>query len=66
MYAGAGVLVMFTPLALGSWAGVPFAVALMLVIVARLGDEENFLVANLGGYEEYRRKVRYRLVPFVW
>ena len=66
MYAGAGVLVIFTPVALGSWVAVPFAIALMLVIVARLGDEENFLVANLGGYEEYRRKVRYRLVPFVW
>lgn len=39
---------------------------LVLVIVGRLVEEERFLSAHLGGYEAYRRKVRYRLVPFVW
>lgn len=66
MYAGAGILVIFTSIALGSWWGVPFAIALMLVIVLRLLDEEKFLVANLSGYEAYRQKVRYRLIPGVW
>jgi protein-S-isoprenylcysteine O-methyltransferase Ste14 len=38
----------------------------LLVIVARLRSEETFLSANLPGYEDYRRKVRHRLIPFVW
>jgi protein-S-isoprenylcysteine O-methyltransferase Ste14 len=66
MYAGAFLLLLFTPIALGSWVGVPFALLVMLVIVARLLDEEKYLAANLKGYEEYRQKVRYRLIPFVW
>jgi len=66
MYAGAMPLLVFTPLALGSWVGVPFALPVILVIVARLLEEEKYLSANLRGYEEYRQKVRYRLIPFVW
>jgi protein-S-isoprenylcysteine O-methyltransferase Ste14 len=66
MYAGAIPLLIFTPLALGSWIAVPFAVPVILVIVARLLDEEKFLDKNLSGYTSYRQKVRYRLIPFIW
>jgi protein-S-isoprenylcysteine O-methyltransferase Ste14 len=66
MYAGAFLLLLFTPLALGSWVGIPFALPVMAVVIARLLEEEKFLAANLSGYEEYRRKVRYRLIPLVW
>jgi protein-S-isoprenylcysteine O-methyltransferase Ste14 len=66
MYAGAMLLILFTPIALGSWVAVPFAIPLILVIAARLLDEEKFLKANLNGYGEYCRKVRYHLVPFLW
>jgi protein-S-isoprenylcysteine O-methyltransferase Ste14 len=66
MYAGAFLLLLFTPLALGSWVALPFPIPLIAVIVARLTAEERFLSANLNGYEEYRRKVRYRLLPRVW
>lgn len=66
MYSGAFLLLLFTPLALGSWVGLPFALPVILVIVIRLLAEEKFLAANLGGYEAYRQKVRYRLIPFVW
>jgi protein-S-isoprenylcysteine O-methyltransferase Ste14 len=66
MYAGAFLLLLFTPIALGSWVAIPFVLPLIAVVVARLLDEEKFLSANLPGYEEYRRKVRYRLIPFVW
>ena len=66
MYAGAMLLLIFTPIALGSWAGVPISILLILIIVARLLDEERFLKANLSGYEEYCQKVRYRLLPLVW
>jgi len=66
MYTGGILLLIFTPLALGSWMAVPFALSLILVIVVRLLDEERFLLENLNGYEEYRLKVRCRLVPFIW
>ncbi|MCC7449454.1 MAG: isoprenylcysteine carboxylmethyltransferase family protein [Anaerolineae bacterium] len=66
MYAGASLLVFFTPLALGSWVAIICAVPLILVIAARLLDEETYLAANLSGYAAYRQQVRYRLVPFVW
>jgi protein-S-isoprenylcysteine O-methyltransferase Ste14 len=66
MYAGASVLLLFSPLALGSWVALPFTVPLLLVIAARLLQEEKFLAVNLSGYEAYCQKVRYRLVPFLW
>jgi len=66
MYAGALIMLLGTPLALGSlWGLVAFG-ALVVVIVLRLLDEERLLVRDLGGYEAYRGQVRYRLVPFVW
>lgn len=66
MYAGAFILLIFTPLALGSWVAVPFTLPLILTIIVRLLAEEKFLRENLRGYEEYYQKVRYRLIPFVW
>jgi len=66
MYAGASVLLLFTPIALGSWVAVPFAIPIILVVVVRLLDEERFLLANLSGYAEYRQKVHYRLIPSIW
>jgi protein-S-isoprenylcysteine O-methyltransferase Ste14 len=66
MYAGAALLLVFTPVALGSWVAVFCAIVLILVIVVRLLNEERFLRAHLSGYKEYCQQVRYRLVPFVW
>lgn len=66
MYAGALVLLFGTPLALGSWWGETFFIALLVVIVCRLLDEETFLAKNLPGYDRYCAEVRYRLIPFVF
>ncbi len=66
MYAGAMLLLILTPIALGSWAGVPISILLILIIMARLLDEERFLKANLSGYEEYCQRVRYRPLPLIW
>jgi protein-S-isoprenylcysteine O-methyltransferase Ste14 len=66
MYAGALLMLLSTPLALGSWWGL-FAVLLMFPIIAvRLLEEEKFLAMNLAGYGRYIQKTRYRLIPFVW
>lgn len=66
MYSGAGLMLLFSPLALGSWVALPLPLLLMLVIVARLLEEEKLLRRDLPGYNEYCSKVRHRLLPFVW
>jgi protein-S-isoprenylcysteine O-methyltransferase Ste14 len=66
MYAGALVMLFGTPIALGSWWGLLVFVLLTLVIIWRLIDEERLLSQSLPGYLDYKQKVRYRLVPFVW
>lgn len=66
MYAGVLPLLIGTPLALGSWWGLSALIFFMPALIWRLLDEERFLHKNLPGYTEYTRKVRYRLVPFVW
>jgi protein-S-isoprenylcysteine O-methyltransferase Ste14 len=66
MYIGALIMLLGVPLALGSWWGLLTVIPMKLVIVFRLLDEEKFLTKNLSGYSEYKNKVKYRLVPFVW
>lgn len=66
MYVGGVVMLIGTPLALGSWWGLFVIIPFLPVLIWRLLDEEKFLVKNLPGYAEYQNTVRYRLVPFVW
>jgi len=66
MYASALLYLLGTPLALGSYWGLLPIVAMVPFLIWRLFDEEQFLSRDLPGYAEYRRRVRYRLVPFVW
>ena len=66
MYVGGLLFIFGIPLALGSWWGLLTFVPLTLLIVWRILDEERFLSKNLSGYEEYRTKVKYRLIPSVW
>jgi protein-S-isoprenylcysteine O-methyltransferase Ste14 len=66
MYAGAIGLFVGMPLALGSWWSLGLVVVCVPVLVWRLLDEERILRRDLPGYEEYMRRVRFRLVPLVW
>jgi protein-S-isoprenylcysteine O-methyltransferase Ste14 len=66
MYSGASLLVLCTPIALGSWIALPSAVLLMFVIILRLLDEEKFLARSLAGYQKYIAAVKFRLIPGVW
>jgi protein-S-isoprenylcysteine O-methyltransferase Ste14 len=66
MYAGALLAFIGTPLALASWWGLVPAALLAGVIVWRLLDEEIFLARSLAGYDDYRRKVGWRLLPWLW
>jgi len=61
-------LLMFLPLALilGSlWGLIPFALY-PVIIVIRIINEEKVLENGLDGYIEYKSKVKYRLIPFIW
>jgi protein-S-isoprenylcysteine O-methyltransferase Ste14 len=66
MYSGALVMLFGTPLALGSWWGLVMFIPMIFIIAWRARAEERFLFGVLAGYQEYCRKVRYRLVPLVW
>jgi protein-S-isoprenylcysteine O-methyltransferase Ste14 len=66
MYAGALVMLIGVPLALGSRWGPLLVIPIALVIVWRLLDEERFLAKNLSGYSDDRNKVRHRLLPLLW
>jgi protein-S-isoprenylcysteine O-methyltransferase Ste14 len=66
MYAGALVMLLGIPIALGSWWGVLVTFAMMPALIWRLFDEEKFLARNLAGYVEYQNKVQYRLIPLLW
>ena len=66
MYTASTVMFLALPLILGSWyALIPFALYPVIMVV-RVRGEEKLLTAELSGYEEYTRKVRYRLIPFIW
>jgi protein-S-isoprenylcysteine O-methyltransferase Ste14 len=66
MYAGNVILMLGIPLALGSYWGLLFVIPGVVVLVFRILDEEKLLSQELGGYPEYKQRVRYRLVPCVW
>lgn len=66
MYTGNVILMIGVPLALGSYWGLVFLIPGLIVLVLRIGDEEQLLGQELNGYREYAQQVHYRLVPYVW
>jgi protein-S-isoprenylcysteine O-methyltransferase Ste14 len=66
MYSGMCAVLLFTPLALGSYFALPAFVLVIPLIVLRLLNEEKALRRELPGYSEYCLRTRFRLVPFLW
>ncbi len=66
LYAGVLIFLPCTALMLGSWYGVGASVLLIDGVILRTILEDRELRRRLDGYTEYARRVRYRLVPFVW
>ncbi len=66
MYFGTLFLIVGTPLALGSWWTLLLTPVFLLLLYFRIASEEKVLMRDLAGYAEYQRKVRYRLIPFIW
>jgi len=66
MYLGGMLLFLGTPMLLGSLYGILIGVAVLFLLMARIIGEEKMLETELEGYDEYKKKVKYRLIPFVW
>lgn len=66
MYMATILLFLMIPLVLGSWYALIVFAFYPAIIVVRLKDEEALLTRELPGYAEYRQRVKYRIIPFVW
>ena len=66
MYMATLLLFLAMPLVLGSWYALAVLAIYPALIVVRLKDEESLLTKELPGYAEYKQKVKFRLLPFIW
>ena len=66
MYAVTVLLFLMIPLVLGSWCALIVFAFYPAIIIVRLKDEEDLLTKELPGYAEYKQKVKYRILPFIW
>lgn len=66
MYAVTIMLFLMIPLVLGSLISFIIFLAYPLIIAKRIKNEEKVLEKNLNGYTEYKKKVKYKILPFIW
>ena len=66
MYAVTIWLFLAIPVLLGSLYALLCFLPYIPVIVVRIHNEEKLLSAELDGYEEYKKRIKYRLLPFIW
>lgn len=66
MYAVTLWLFLSIPVVLGSWWSLFCFAPYIVVIVVRIRNEEKVLEAGLDGYREYKKRVKYRLLPLIW
>ena len=66
MYSVTLLLFLSMPLVLGSIYSFVIFLAYPFIIAKRIKHEEKFLEKELNGYKEYKQKVKYRLIPFIW
>ncbi len=66
MYLGGVLLFIGAPMLLGSLYGLIIGLLLSILIAGRIIGEEKMLINELEGYEDYKKKVQCRLIPFIW
>ena len=66
MYLGGILLFIGAPMLLGSAYGIILGFSMLFLLASRIIGEEKMLASELEGYTEYKKKVRHRLIPFVW
>jgi protein-S-isoprenylcysteine O-methyltransferase Ste14 len=66
MYMTVVGLFLMMPLVLGSVIGFVLMLAMIPILAKRIRNEEQVLMDGLPGYRDYMRKVRYRMIPYIW
>ena len=66
MYMATVILFLAMPLVLGSVISFVIMLCYIPIIVKRIRNEEQVLAKDLPGYEDYMKKVKHRLIPFIW
>ena len=66
MYTATIAMFLAMPLVMGSWWAFFVMVPYVVAIVTRINDEETLLTKELEGYLEYKEKVRWKLIPYIW
>ena len=66
MYSATIILFLSMPMVLGSIYSFIIFLAYPIIIAMRIKGEEEFLEKELEGYKEYKNKVKYRMIPFIW
>ena len=66
MYSATILLFLSMPMVLGSIYSFIIFLAYPIIIAMRIKGEEEFLEKELEGYKEYKNKVKYRMIPFIW
>lgn len=66
MYLGGVLLFIGVPMLLGSVYGLIIGLIMIFLLAGRIIGEEKMLFNELEGYADYKKKVKYRLIPFIW
>ena len=66
MYTATITMFLAMPLVMGSWWAFLVMLPYVIAIVTRIKDEEMLLTKELEGYQEYKEKVRWKLIPYIW
>ena len=66
MYSATLIMFLSIPLILGSLISFVIMLAYVPIIAIRMKNEEQLLESGLKGYKEYKHKVRYKVIPFIW
>ncbi len=66
LYSGVIIWILFLPVSLGSWISLFLAFLAIIPLLIRIKFEEDMLVNGLEGYEEYKTRVKYKLIPKIY
>ena len=66
MYMATILMFLMIPLILGSFVSFIVFLGYPVIIAVRISNEEKVLTEQLKGYAEYKQKVKYKIIPFVW
>ena len=66
LYLGCLLMMLGAPLLLSSAYGLTIGLIAIFILIGRIIGEERMLINELDGYKEYTKKVKYRLIPFIW